>query len=314
MTHGQYDPPAGYPPAPTTPRMPGIAAAAAVLGFVEAGLTVAVASYVIALLGLSPFGLGGDSGGAIAALVVTTVLAALLLLGSLALVRGTGRRLLIGATVAEVVAVLGLVVWAVADASTGSVAADYGTGVNGYDPLSAGASSAASSIAVALATLVLGLSLPVVRLCLAAQRSVGDWLRQRPPAPPVWSAETQQWQAAPRSVPGVAIALLAPVVLVLGLGIVVLTSSTPYPEPTDDLYGAGSPWSGMYDGGTPVEPPGSDSDEYDPAYADTADDCYGGDMRACDDLYVQSPVGSLYEWLGGTCGGREAAIIDTSCE
>lgn len=33
-------------------------------------------------------------------------------------------------------------------------------------------------------------------------------------------------------------------------------------------------------------------------------ECEGGDMTACDDLYLGSPVGSQYEEFGATCGGR----------
>jgi len=33
-------------------------------------------------------------------------------------------------------------------------------------------------------------------------------------------------------------------------------------------------------------------------------ECEGGDMTACDDLYLGSPVGSEYEEFGATCGGR----------
>jgi hypothetical protein len=36
-----------------------------------------------------------------------------------------------------------------------------------------------------------------------------------------------------------------------------------------------------------------------------ADDCYDGDMGACDDLYRESPRSSAYELYGGTCAGRQ---------
>lgn len=36
-----------------------------------------------------------------------------------------------------------------------------------------------------------------------------------------------------------------------------------------------------------------------------AEDCYGGDMDACDDLYFESPEHSAYETYGDTCGGRQ---------
>ena len=42
----------------------------------------------------------------------------------------------------------------------------------------------------------------------------------------------------------------------------------------------------------------------DDAYLDGLwDSCAGGDMQACDDLYVDSAVGSEYEAFGATCGG-----------
>lgn len=34
------------------------------------------------------------------------------------------------------------------------------------------------------------------------------------------------------------------------------------------------------------------------------DNCDGGDMQACDDLYLESPVGSPEETFGDTCGNR----------
>lgn len=32
-------------------------------------------------------------------------------------------------------------------------------------------------------------------------------------------------------------------------------------------------------------------------------ECYGGFWLSCDVLYEVSPIGSAYEWYGGTCGG-----------
>ena len=42
-----------------------------------------------------------------------------------------------------------------------------------------------------------------------------------------------------------------------------------------------------------------DLDEY-------AEDCYDGDMGACDALYRESPRSSAYELYGGTCAGRQS--------
>ncbi|HEX9993419.1 MAG TPA: hypothetical protein VGB14_10865 [Acidimicrobiales bacterium] len=52
----------------------------------------------------------------------------------------------------------------------------------------------------------------------------------------------------------------------------------------------------------PGEPPGDLGD--DPALDALADQCFEGDMQACDDLYFQSPIDSAYEEYGDTCGGR----------
>jgi hypothetical protein len=38
---------------------------------------------------------------------------------------------------------------------------------------------------------------------------------------------------------------------------------------------------------------------------DLAEDCYEGEMEACDDLYRESPRSSAYELYGGTCAGRQ---------
>jgi len=42
----------------------------------------------------------------------------------------------------------------------------------------------------------------------------------------------------------------------------------------------------------------------DPELDALAVDCHQGDLSACDDLYVGSPDGSLYEAYGATCGAR----------
>jgi len=39
-----------------------------------------------------------------------------------------------------------------------------------------------------------------------------------------------------------------------------------------------------------------------------AQQCYESDPLSCDVLYVVSPVGSDYEWYGGTCGGYFADL------
>ena len=53
------------------------------------------------------------------------------------------------------------------------------------------------------------------------------------------------------------------------------------------------------DAGPPEAPPTGDAQ-----YDDLAQECYQGDMEACDDLYLGTPVGSEYEAYGDTCGAR----------
>lgn len=42
-------------------------------------------------------------------------------------------------------------------------------------------------------------------------------------------------------------------------------------------------------------------------------DCFQADLTACDDLYVGSPDGSLYEIYGATCGARVDAPTNRLC-
>ena len=42
----------------------------------------------------------------------------------------------------------------------------------------------------------------------------------------------------------------------------------------------------------------------DPALDELAVSCFNDDLESCDDLYVGSPDGSLYEAYGATCGAR----------
>ena len=36
-----------------------------------------------------------------------------------------------------------------------------------------------------------------------------------------------------------------------------------------------------------------------------AQDCFSGDMQACDDLFDSAPIGSPYMAYGNTCAGRQ---------
>ena len=68
----------------------------------------------------------------------------------------------------------------------------------------------------------------------------------------------------------------------------------------------GSPPTGSA-GGSGIPPATAEPDGLgdDPVLDQYAQDCYDGDMQACDDLYDDSEVGSRYETYGGTCAGRQ---------
>lgn len=51
----------------------------------------------------------------------------------------------------------------------------------------------------------------------------------------------------------------------------------------------------------------------DPELDAKALDCFQADLTACDDLYVGSPDGSLYEVYGATCGARLDAPTNRLC-
>jgi hypothetical protein len=40
-----------------------------------------------------------------------------------------------------------------------------------------------------------------------------------------------------------------------------------------------------------------------------AQQCYDGNMEACDDLFRESPIDSAYESYGGTCAGRQPVSV-----
>lgn len=71
-------------------------------------------------------------------------------------------------------------------------------------------------------------------------------------------------------------------------------------------------------GGSKVDPPVSDeANAYgdDPALDALWDDCDGGDLAACDQLFWDSPIGSEYEAFGNTCGERYPEdAVPYSCE
>jgi hypothetical protein len=44
------------------------------------------------------------------------------------------------------------------------------------------------------------------------------------------------------------------------------------------------------------------------------DSCADGDDAACDQLYLESPLGSAYEAFGDSCGGRQSENTGVWCE
>lgn len=51
----------------------------------------------------------------------------------------------------------------------------------------------------------------------------------------------------------------------------------------------------------------------DPTFDALWDGCEGGDLAACDELYLTTPVGSVYEEFGATCGGRTDGSAPFTC-
>ncbi|MDP5184292.1 hypothetical protein QOZ88_16785 [Blastococcus sp. BMG 814] len=88
-------------------------------------------------------------------------------------------------------------------------------------------------------------------------------------------------------------------------------------EDAMDAYGeeGGAGWYGGAPGGAveqfpPVEPADLGPDETLDAYADN---CFGGELQACDDLMYESPPLSAYEEYASTCGGRVKAYAVMAC-
>ncbi len=51
----------------------------------------------------------------------------------------------------------------------------------------------------------------------------------------------------------------------------------------------------------------------DPVLDAYAQDCFDGDMAACDSLFLESEVASTYEAYGETCAGRRPPRTDVFC-
>jgi hypothetical protein len=61
----------------------------------------------------------------------------------------------------------------------------------------------------------------------------------------------------------------------------------------------------------PTAPPDGLGD--DATLDDLAQSCFDGDMQSCDDLFLESDVGSAYETYGDTCAGRQPAGTEQYC-
>jgi len=70
----------------------------------------------------------------------------------------------------------------------------------------------------------------------------------------------------------------------------------------------------IFGGVTPEEEEGGDDDEGDDELADLREACADGDFAACDDLWLQSPIGSDDELFGSTCGGVSDVELYGDCE
>lgn len=75
----------------------------------------------------------------------------------------------------------------------------------------------------------------------------------------------------------------------------------------DDGGGGGSTSSGSLP--QAQRPPDLESDEFDALGAA----CQDGDLGACDQLYLTTPVGSVAEAYGATCGGRVDERLNGGC-
>lgn len=82
-------------------------------------------------------------------------------------------------------------------------------------------------------------------------------------------------------------------------------------SPADSAYGAFGSTCGAL---SHLPLGGACAMEFDGALEDLVVACDGGDMLACDDLYWESEVGSLYEAFGAYCGLRSDTPLPGECE
>ncbi|SDF64957.1 hypothetical protein [Klenkia brasiliensis] len=317
-----------YPIYAPQPRTPGLAIAAAVLGFVDAASVLSIVVFVLAETSAS--GTNGAGVGIALGSALALAVSAVLLLGSLALLRGTGRTLLVVGAALQVAVTVALAV---------AVLLAMGDDPFGF---------ADSVRGLVIGAVVVSLATPVVRLVLALQRPVAAWLTSRRAAAPVWQPETGQW-VTPRRSPGTAVAVLAPVGA-LAVATVLVLATAPESSPAEeaaygwfasdpalgfdpyamdpyatDPYGLGygpsepmldpdaTQYADLYQGGEPVAPPTAGDQDYDEQYDAFAQSCFEGAVGSCDDLYYSTQSGSFYEWYGSTCAGRLDALTSGTC-
>ena len=116
------------------------------------------------------------------------------------------------------------------------------------------------------------------------------------PAPygPQWSPPT----APPRKGRRLTVVLVLAAVVLLAAGGVALWL----------LFGRGDDSSSLPRATVTAEDLG-----FDPLLDAYALDCYEGDMRACDELFVGAESGSLYQVYGDTCAGRQPSGTNVFC-
>jgi hypothetical protein len=56
-----------------------------------------------------------------------------------------------------------------------------------------------------------------------------------------------------------------------------------------------------------------DAEGVESEFSADVDACEGGDNQACDQLYLETPVGSPEERVGATCGGRSDDLLNGNC-
>lgn len=265
---------------------PGQVTAAAVLAFVQAGLLLLLV-LMITIASVADDVPGDRVGIAVLVTVAACALAGLDLLGGIGLLRGTGRTLLLVTSWVETGLIGLLFLLLLVDVTTG----------NPVDP---------GGDALGLMVVLLLLAVPVVRLVLVLQPRVAAWVadRQRTRTdPPVWAPHLEQWVPGPAPAPtstAVTVATLVPVGVFALVATVALAVSGSSTVVVDD-HGTGYTGSGVAS-----DPPSPGDADFDVRFDGDAQDCNDGDTSACDDLYIETPVGDAYEEYGSTCGGRLA--------